>query len=271
MSSVLKFSSILDSMLHDGGSSRVQMVTGLPVLDQFTSGCGAGSLAVIGGRPCMGKTVLAYQIAYETACRDQPVLILSPMRTPTESGRFMASILAGAKIELSPDGLVKSGLEAVEAVNTQIPLYFADTSRLDVAGLLRAVRETSTKRPRMIVIDDYHHFRHPYTAASQDAMISLPHLLKEVAQCLETIVVLTYALPRAVEEREDQRPILDDLSGSDPLRDVADLVLLIYREVIYSQAANYSETVISVAKNRYGRAEACGLHYEGFPGRFTEA
>jgi replicative DNA helicase len=203
----------------------------------------------------MGKTTLAYQVAHAMARESRPALIISAERGASESAAFMMSILKESDAPLSTD----------------LPLFFADVPRIDHIGLMTAIRDMP-EQPRMILIDGYEEFR--FDAVQPPSLSSLPHFLKTLAQCFRAIVVVTCELPCFIEERDDFYPRLDDLNGSDPLRDIADLVLLIYRPSIYEEDTvdvDHGLVIVSVARNRHGPGGGCGLRFEGYPPRFVES
>lgn len=257
-----------------GDGEQFSLTTGFDVLDDFTRTCKGGSLVVIGGRPGMGCSVFAMEVAYSMATRNWPVLVFPTEKSATHYAAYMTcmrsrighSVLARGSVSVND----MQRFADVQARMAGLPLFFADAIIPDLVEIVGIARDLMPDhRPRLIVIDSYHSIHGIDDACTQGGRTAVAHMLKLLAQCLDAIVIVTYGLPREVEERPNKRPTLDDLNG-DPIKDASDLVLLLYRDEIYEEDSKCPGTAnIIVARNRNGPIGGAMLRYAGHPPHFS--
>lgn len=233
----------------------VGITTGLNDLDKMLGGLKRSDLLILAGRPSMGKTALAVNMAYN-AClslakraRDEGVpakdagsvgFFSLEMSAEQLSTRMLSSasrlnsygILNG---KISPEEF--SHLVRVSNEMASLPFYIDDTPALSISGLrTRARRLQRTANVKLLVVD-YLQLLRGSSAMSQNNRVQevseITQGLKAIAKELDIPVIALSQLSRAVEQREDKRPQLSDLRESGSIEQDADAVMFIYREEYY--------------------------------------
>lgn len=234
------------------------IATGLRRLDELTGGLQNGDLIVIGGRPSMGKTALACQIALHAALRlDVPVVYFSlDLRRERFALRLTATI---AQVDLQH---LRTGRLDTEAWNrvevaarklSRVPLYIDDTAA-SVGDLCARSRHAATEHGIGLIVVDFLQAIRPQDMDSRPAPPLEPSTeLKQLAVELDVPVVAVSQLNRRVEHRSPQYPRLSDLRGSSAIENDADVVMFLYREDVYWPHTPREGTAdITVAKHRNG-------------------
>jgi replicative DNA helicase len=225
--------------------SRAGVVTGVPTgfrkLDELTSGFQPGELIIIAGRPSMGKTALALNIARNAAVEGKvPVGIFSLEMSKQQ----LALRLLCAEARVDAHG-VRTGRIANEdwpklsmsvGALTEAPIYIDDSPGISVLELrAKARRLKKEKHIAMVVVDYLQLMQGPRNVESRQQEISnISRSLKGLAKELELPLVALSQLSRAVEVRGgEKRPMLSDLRESGAIEQDADVVLFIYRPEFY--------------------------------------
>ena len=232
--------------------------TGLRRLDELTGGFQNGDLIVIGGRPSMGKSALACQLALHAAIHlDVPVIYFSmDLRRERLALRLTATV---AQVDLQHlrtgrlDTEAWNRVEAAERKLSRVPLYIDDTAA-SVGDLCTRSRHTATEFGIGLIVVDFLQACRPHDMASRPAALLEPSTeLKQLAVELAVPVVAVSKLNRRVEHRSPQYPRLSDLSGSNAIENDADLVMFLYREDVYWPHTPREGTAdITIAKHRNG-------------------
>ena len=224
--------------------------TGLRDLDNKLGGLHPSDLLILAARPSMGKTSLAVNIAFNSA------------KAYAQSGGKEGAIVGFFSLEMSSDQLAtriiadESGISGdairkgniqehefrrfVEASQklAQIPLYIDDTPALSISAVrTRARRLKRQYGLGMIVVDYLQLLRGSGSRqSSENRVLEISEItrgLKAIAKELNIPVMALSQLSRAVEQREDKRPMLSDLRESGSIEQDADVVMFIYREEYY--------------------------------------
>ena len=252
------------SILWDqGNTDRVTgIATGYTDLDNMTSGFQPGDMIVIAGRPSMGKTALAMNIAEHVGVDlHLPVLVFSlEMSAPQLALRFLAS---RARLDLSKlrsanltnDDWAKltEGLRVLH--NTKIHI---DENGMITPNELRARARRVHRECKglgLIVIDYIQMIVSPQNNENRATELGgISRLLKGLAKELNVPVVVLSQLSRKVEERTDKRPMMSDLRESGAIEQDADLIMLIYRDDYYTKEASREPgvTEVIIGKHRNG-------------------
>ncbi len=242
------------------------LVTGVPTgykkLDYKTSGFQKSDLLIIAGRPSMGKTAFALNIAKNAAVDSNiPVAIFSlEMSKEQLSLRMLCS---EARVDSSR---LRSGFFSREDwVNltdaadmlSEAPIYIDDSPNISVMEIRAKARRLKMDKGLGLVIIDYLQLMKGRSSAERrDLEISeISRALKALAKELYLPVVALSQLNRKVEERQDKRPMLSDLRESGALEQDADVVAFIYRDEVYNNAEdnpNKGKAEIIIAKQRNG-------------------
>jgi replicative DNA helicase len=225
------------------------LVTGVPTgftkLDEKTAGFQNSDLIIIAGRPSMGKTALALNIARNAAVDSNiPAAIFSlemsmeqlTMRMLTSEARIDSSRLRGGF--LSQDDWRR--ITDAAGTLTNAPIYIDDSPAISAMEIrAKARRLKMDKDIGLIIIDYLQLMRTRGTAERRDLEISeISRSLKALAKELNIPVVALSQLNRMLEQRTDKRPKLSDLRESGALEQDADVVAFIYRDELYNDDEN---------------------------------
>jgi replicative DNA helicase len=234
--------------------------TGFTDLDNLTSGLQPSDLIIIAGRPSMGKTALALNIAYHAALEDKVSVAVFSL----EMSRLQLGIrLLGLDAMIDAWRLRRGSLQDDEWVRltdsanrlSELPLYIDDTSGLSALELKAKARRLRKKYDISLVVIDYLQLmQSKKSVESRQLEISdISRSLKALAKDLNIPVVAVSQLNRKVEERPNKRPILADLRESGAIEQDADLIAFIYREELYNRTEeNRGKAELNIAKHRNG-------------------
>lgn len=263
---------------RENGVTLSGLATGLPDADNILKGLAPGDLFILAARPGMGKSALAMSIALRVASRGEPVLVFSLEMSEVQlRQRFLASI---ARVSLSAikDGSFSDDdgkrLQQAERLSRLWPLDVIDDSDLTTAQILSKCRR---HKPALVVIDYLQYLSDPtdvrrYSNANDIATANVK-ACKKIAREVRCPVLLLSQLSRAVERREDKRPLLSDLRDSGSIEQEADIVAFLYRASYYSRDkkpldGQADEVEFIVAKNRQGELDYTTLGFFGAWARF---
>lgn len=225
------------------------VTTGLRDLDRKTGGLQKSDLIILAGRPSMGKTALATNIAFnaahayhDTANKEGSAVAFFSLEMSSEQ---LATRLLGEHSRVPSDkirrGEIKQDdfskfLEATKILS-RAPLYIDDTPGLSVSGLRTRARRLKRTVPHLgLIVIDYLQLLHGSARRDDNRVQEVSEItrgLKALAKELEVPVLALSQLSRAVEMREDKRPQLADLRESGSIEQDADVVMFVYREEYY--------------------------------------
>ena len=243
-------------------------VTGLPTgyfeLDDLTCGLQKGEMIIVAGRPSMGKTALALNIAENVGIREKsPLAIFSlEMGKQQLAERFLCSY-SSVDAQLVRKGMLDTThyQKLVEAcgVVSEAPIYIDDTSALSPLEIRAKARRLKSAYGLQCILVDYLQLMHLGTGrveSRQQEISTISRYLKSLARELDVPVVVLSQLNRASEGREGHRPRMSDLRESGSIEQDADVVMLLHREDYYHRGEadyepNHTAEVI-IAKQRNG-------------------
>ena len=229
---------------------RKDLVTGVPTgfseLDKMTSGFQASDLIIVAGRPSMGKTAFALNVALNSVKEGrneiEPVAIFSlEMSKEQLVSRMLCSEARVDASRLRGGYLADSDwpkLTRAAGVLSEAPLYIDDTPAISVLEMrAKARRLKADKGLGMIVVDYLQLMRGRDGMKSREQEISeISRSLKALAKELHLPVIALSQLSRAVEQRGgDKRPMLSDLRESGSIEQDADIVMFVFREEFYKR------------------------------------
>lgn len=250
----------IDRRYHSGGEI-VGLSTGFTDLDDITSGMQPGNLILIAGRPAMGKTTLAMNIAENIALDDKLVIVFSLEMTADElTMRTVCSIGQIPQARVLNGKLVDQDWPSLTAAMTKLKgkeLRIDDDARITSAQIVsraRKIARDAGRNPDLIVID-YIQLIQDKTSENETQRISdISRNLKLAARDLECPVIALSQLNRELEKRVDKRPIMSDLRSSGSLEQDADMIIMLYRDEVYNeQSENLGIAEVLIRKNRKGR------------------
>ena len=289
---------------RDGGLAGI--ATGLIDLDKKLGGLHPSDLLILAGRPSMGKTSLATNIAFNIA------KAYRRGRLPDGSdGTVEGGIVGFFSLEMSAEQLAARILsEAAEVPSEQIrrgdmteaefrrfveaakaleacPLYIDDTPALPISQVAARARRLKRTQGLDLLIVDYLQLLKAASAKENrvNEVSEITQGLKAIAKELDIPVIALSQLSRAVESREDKRPMLSDLRESGSIEQDADVVMFVFREEYYREREKpgdhdleamakwqqqmeqvHGRAEVIIGKQRHGPIGTVELSFEG---RFT--
>jgi len=249
--------------------SRVDGVTGVPTgftdLDRMTGGLQPSDLIVVAGRPSMGKTSFALNIAqYVAVLGDGEAGLPVGVFSLEMSKEQLAMRLLSSEAEVEFFKIRSGGLKEEERSNLGkaagklygAPLYIDDTPALGILELRARARRLKKEHGLALLVVDYLQLMRGRVSAPdrrEQEISEISRSLKALAKELNVPVVAISQLNRMVEQREDKRPRLSDLRESGAIEQDADVIIFIYRDVVYNKDSKEKETAeIIVGKQRNG-------------------
>ncbi len=269
----------IDSLYHSG-ESVTGLPTGLTDLDQLTTGLQPADLIIVAGRPSMGKTTLAMNMAEHVAIKSsQPVLVFSmempadalAMRMMSSLGRLDQHRLRTGKLNDNDWPRITSAVHML----SEAPLFIDDTPALSPTELrARARRLVKEQGSLGLIVVDYLQLMR-VTGSKVDnrtAEISeISRSLKALAKELRVPVIALSQLNRSLEQRQDKRPMMSDLRESGAIEQDAELICFIYRDEVYNEdSPDKGCAEIIVAKQRNGPIGRVKVAFLGQYTRFED-
>jgi len=291
---------------RDGGMAGIS--TGLTDMDKKLGGLHPSDLLILAGRPSMGKTSLATNIAFNIAKAYK-----KGQRHDGTEGAVEGGVVGFYSLEMSAEQLAGRILsEASEVPSTQIrsgdmtesefrrfveaakqlencPLYIDDTPALPISQLAARARRLKRTHGLDVLIIDYLQLVRPASAKDNrvNEVSEITQGMKAIAKELDIPVIALSQLSRAVESREDKRPQLSDLRESGSIEQDADVVMFVFREEYYKERekpsdheadkmmmwqeemeALHGKAEIIIGKQRHGPIGTVDLSFEGQFTRF---
>ncbi|KTC65792.1 Replicative DNA helicase (plasmid) [Legionella adelaidensis] len=265
----------IDALYHNG-DAITGLATGLTDLDNMTSGLQPADLIIIAGRPSMGKTTLAMNMAEHAAIKaNKPVLVFSmempadslAMRMMSSLGRIDQHRIRTGKLDDDDWPRVTSAVHML----SEASLFIDDTPALSPSEVRARARRLMKEHGKLglILVDYLQLMKVPgFKADNRTAEISeISRGLKSLAKELEVPVIALSQLNRSLEQRHDKRPIMSDLRESGAIEQDADLICFIYRDEVYNEDSPDKGTAeIIIAKQRNG---PIGKVRVAFLGKYT--
>ena len=265
----------------DNPGKLVGISTGFLDLDRLTNGFKKGNLIVVAGRPAMGKTSLAMNIAEHCAIQEKlPVLVISLEMTADELttrlvgsvGRIDQTNLATAQLAEHEWGRVSDAMETLHST----PIEIQDAG-VNTIGEIRAIARRAQHRHKqlgLVVIDYLQLVKGSGEGAQENRATEVGHVsrgLKLLAGELKCPVIALSQLNRAVEDRPDKRPKMSDIRESGSVEQDADAILFVYRDEVYTKEACLTPGIaeIIIAKQRNGPTGTVRLAWQPTYTRFA--
>ena len=230
--------------------------SGLYPLDRLLGGLHKSDLLILAGRPGMGKTALATNIAFHIANTYTEGVDENGKPTVVDGGNIgffslemsseqLATRILSEQAEVSSEHIRRGELNAEEfhrVVETsarleRIPLFIDDSPGLTIAALRTRARRLKRQHGLQLIVVDYLQLLSPSGGSRQENRVQeiseITRGMKTLAKELNVPVLALSQLSRAVEQREDKRPQLSDLRESGSIEQDADVVMFVYREEYY--------------------------------------
>ena len=258
-----------------GGGKITGVSSGFRELDNLTAGLQNGELIIIAGRPSMGKTAFALNIAEHTALADEnPVAIFSMEMSASSLAQRMISSLGRVNAHSIKTGqLQEKDWNRVDGAIQQMknaPIYIDDTPSLTPIELRARARRIQREKGLSLIVIDYLQLMSVHGNKENRAteISEISRNLKALARELNIPIIALSQLNRSVEQRTDKQPQMSDLRESGAIEQDADLIAFIYREEVYDPDTDKKGVaLINVAKQRNG---SIGQFNLTFLGRYTK-
>ena len=276
--------------LKDPQQKKKGALTGVPSgfvsLDRITGGWQKGDLIIVAARPAMGKTAFVTNMLRNAALDfDMPVGFFSLEMSSRQLAERLISSEAGIeshvfrKGTLTGDDMQRLASDEVQKL-LKSSIYIDDTAALNIMELRAKARRLCAKHQVQLIIVDYLQLMRGEEKRSQSnreqEIASISRTLKSMAKELDVPVIAVSQINRAVESRQNRRPMLSDLRESGAIEQDADMVLLLYRPEYYDinedEEGNSTKglTEVIVAKHRNGPVGSIRLHFAEEYTRFED-
>jgi len=239
-------------------------ITGVPTgfkdFDKYTAGLQPSDLIIIAGRPSMGKTSLALNIAENAAIDSKITTAIFSMEMPKEQLAFrMISSLGRIDSKKLRDGSFPeedwSRINSAIHLMSDAPIYIDDSPALSPTEIRARARRLKRESNLGLIVLDYIQLMqvHGNTENRTTEISEISRSLKALAKELNVPIIALSQLNRSVEQRTDKKPIMSDLRESGALEQDADLIAFIYRDEVYNpDSPRKGIADIKIAKQRNG-------------------
>ena len=266
----------VDKLFHSDEAIH-GLSTGYQDLDELTSGFQKSDLVIVAGRPSMGKTTFAMNIAEHAAIKSGlPILVFS-MEMPGESlalrmmsslGRIDQHRIRSGKLQNEDWPRIQSAVSML----SETKLFIDDTPALSPIDMRTRARRVMREHGQigLVVVDYLQLMQMPGFRENRVGEISeISRSLKALAKELSVPVIALSQLNRGLEQRPDKRPVMSDLRESGAIEQDADIIVFIYRDEVYnSESKDKGVAEIIIAKQRNGPIGKVKLTFNGQYTRF---
>ena len=245
--------------LHQHKGEVVGVPSGFHDLDQLTGGLHASDLVIIAGRPGVGKTGFALSLVRNAATRFGAAAAIFSLEMSTE--QLVQRLLC---MEAAVDSQrIRSGfidefewrrISEAFGVLSDAPIFIDDTAGITTNELRMKARRLKTEHDLKLIVVDYLQLMQGRGLQNRvQEVTEISRSLKVLARELDVPVIALSQLSRAVEARQDHRPVLSDLRESGSIEQDADIVMFIHREELYNPTTDRKNIAdIILAKHRNG-------------------
>ncbi|HYG07327.1 MAG TPA: replicative DNA helicase [Stenotrophomonas sp.] len=256
----------LTRRIEHGAGSMEGLATGYADLDEILWGLKPGDLVVVAGRPGMGKTTLAMNIAEHVALRQNVRTAIHSLEMPSDQLLTRAICSVGRiphdhvrRADLTDEDW--SRFTSATSILRHAPLVISKPRNARVQQIIAQTQREHSVNPLGLVVIDYLQLMDTAGAENKNLGISeATRALKLMGVAMGVPVVLLSQLSREVDKRPNKRPVLADLRDSGSIEQDADVVIFVYRDEVYDKASpDKGTTEVIVAKQRNGATGECRL------------
>lgn len=266
------------NFLFENKDAITGLSTGFDKLDELTSGLQPSDLVIVAGRPSMGKTTFAMNIA-EFAALDAPAPVaVFSLEMPADqlAMRMIASL---GRVELTA---LRSGrlteqdwsriISAITLLNEKRNIFIDDSAGLTPTDLRARARRLHRDHGLSLIVIDYLQLMQIAGGGENrtNEISEISRSLKAIAKELEVPVIALSQLNRSLEQRPDKRPVMSDLRESGAIEQDADVIMFIYRDEVYNPDSedNKGKAEVIIRKQRNGPIGSVDLTFLGKYTRF---
>jgi len=271
----------------------VSISSGYKAIDEIINGFDLGDLVIIAGRPAMGKSALVANVALRLAKEGNPILFISLEMKADQISKRMIACLSSIHLTKLKNNNMTTQHEFETFQNTitladSLPITIEDNGGLTLPKLRYQIKRFVNKTKGKVVIIDYLQLiKHKTKGQRVDDVTEITNTLKDLAMEFNIVIIALSQLSRAVESRDDKRPMLSDLRESGSIEQDASVVIFTFRPEYYLERQKPEDATklrqwesemqrlkgvayAMVAKVRDGKCGDAKLHFEGEFQRFTE-
>ena len=259
--------------LYEKGGKPTGIQTGFYRLDDIITGLQPSDLIIVAGRPSMGKTAFAMNIAQSAALRQQIPVVIFSMEMPKEqlAMRMLASLARVDQKNVSKGKISDDDWPRLTGVlqlfgDKDVKLYIDDTPGLNPNEIRARCRRLKRDHGLGLVVVDYVQLMQVSGTTENRAteIAEISRSLKALGREIGCPIIALSQLNRALDQRQDKRPVLSDLRESGAIEQDADLIMFIYREEVYDkETLNKGKAEIIIGKHRNGPTGMVELQFRG--------
>jgi replicative DNA helicase len=260
------FQHLSDIKSHSRGVTGV--ASGYHQLDQMSSGFQSSDFIVLAARPSMGKTALALGIANYAAASGHTVGFFSLEMSAEQLTLRLLSAESGIAHHNIRNASISSqewvSLTTAAARMAETKLFIDDTAMLTIMELRAKARKLKAEHNLQLLVIDYLQLIHTNKRHENrhQEVSEISRSLKALAKELKIPIIALSQLSRAVDSRMDKRPMLSDLRESGAIEQDADLIMFLYRDVVYNpDTQDPAQAELIIGKQRNGPTGTVLLHF----------
>ena len=258
--------------MHENGTG---LSTGFQSIDSLLGGMRGGTLTVLAGRPSMGKSTLALNIA-DNISKTKNVLFYS---LEMQQVQLMMKMVA-CQTEINLNKVDRNDLsesentrfyEALAKANEK-NMTILDRGNITVGDVVSKARQVNGQTGLDCIVIDYLQIMKYDKGREISELGNITRELKYLSKELDIPIVLLSQLSRGVEQRENKRPLMSDLRSSGEIEQDADCIIMVYRDEYYNKEESDDRGLaeIIVAKNRMGQIGWVKCKFEGEYSKFSD-
>ncbi|MGR8948830.1 MAG: replicative DNA helicase [Gammaproteobacteria bacterium] len=235
------------------------VATGYYELDAMTSGLQPSDLVIVAGRPSMGKTAFALNLAQNAAIKEQVGVAIFSMEMPSEqlAMRMLSSLGRIDQHKVRTGRLADDDwprLTHSVGILSEAKLFIDDTPAMSPGELRSRCRRLAREHGLGMIIIDYLQLMQVSGGGENRAteISEISRSLKALAKELNVPVIALSQLNRSLEQRTDKRPVMSDLRESGAIEQDADVIMFIYRDEVYDEDTmdkGIAEVIIGKQRN----------------------
>ena len=261
--------------LYQNGGTFTGIPSGFTDLDKMTSGLQPADLVIVAGRPSMGKTTFAMNLAENAAIDAAVGVAVFSMEMPAESltlrmlsslGRINQTKVRSGQLDEDDWPRLTSAVSILNEAN----IFIDDTPALSPTEMRARVRRLKRKHNIGLIVVDYLQLMQ-VKGGSENRVNEISEIsrgLKALAKEMNVPVIALSQLNRGLEQRPNKRPVMSDLRESGAIEQDADLIVFIYRDEVYNEDSPDQGTAeIIIGKHRNG---PLGMARLTFIGQYTK-
>ena len=258
--------------LHEHEGEITGIPTGFNDFDKMTAGLQDSDLIIVAGRPAMGKTTFAMNVAEHAAIKSEKAVAVFSMEMAAVqlTMRLFSSLGQIDQTRLRTGNLDEMDWPKLTTAMTLLhksKIFIDETPSLSPAELRARSRRLKREHDIGLIVVDYLQLMAvPGSSENRATEISeISRSLKAIAKELHVPVIALSQLNRALEQRPDKRPVMADLRESGAIEQDADLIVFIYRDEVYhkDQEENKGKAEIIIGKHRNGPTGKVDLAFQG--------